>query len=530
MYDFQVSAWPAEAYEHEPAYGFFQRLAGMNCQISVRPFAEMLGLNMRYAHFEELLDFCLTLPSRGKDNLRHATPKIDSHMVEINGQRLRNGRQWSWGEPRVCPGCLYEKPYYRNWFDIQQITSCPFHGAELISGIGDDRLRNYQTTVGVLPVSGAHLAVRHENQKLPETLDRYLLGRLGAATPLAFPILDDLELFDVIDFTGVIGLMAQFGWRASSPRSDKSTMRNSTSALGFNALVECNGQLKQLLERYAASSPVQRHRSSPTVSFGPFWGWLGKTKVSDDLWRKWLGASIDEISKERSIYRKSDLQEAKLVSGRVSVREIAAPLKTPSATVKAVAAHLRQSVAKHRTRIYYDRTAAEQITAAIKSLVPRHKIPFAWGISTPRIDKIIREHELRPAVQAKAEYVDQFLAAEVLNVGERLDTSLPRLPARWRWDPTSAAQNPSNAVSLSDDQWGAIETAVLFGCDISNRSNMRNYMDNILTVYRNGLGWRDLSKENGITGNLYACWNKMNLYGKWDNIMTQMSLRPDLFG
>lgn len=102
-----VARWGIEPRQDEPAHGYFLRLAALNGQQSIRPFAMALGINCRNIKPQEILGFCEELPIGNLDALRESTPVLDERgYVHIRGERLRRGRDWSVRNRRYCPECL----------------------------------------------------------------------------------------------------------------------------------------------------------------------------------------------------------------------------------------------------------------------------------------------------------------------------------------------------------------------------------------------------------------------------------------
>ncbi|WP_238258209.1 TniQ family protein, partial [Methylorubrum podarium] len=119
--------------EHEPATGYFSRLAARNNQVSARIFADDMGFDGRNLDPGDCLDAVSHLEMRGMDRLIDATPVVTTRTVRLLGVEVRR-RHWS-EAPRVCPGCLAESAHHRTYHSLLSFTVCPFHGCGIVGGL-----------------------------------------------------------------------------------------------------------------------------------------------------------------------------------------------------------------------------------------------------------------------------------------------------------------------------------------------------------------------------------------------------------
>ena len=276
-----LPAWPPEVFDHEPAHGFFQRLARVNGHFSTRALATSMGLNGRNINHAELLEFCLRFPVLGHEKLVSATPVIAGQLVTISGETFSTSFDWFISKPRVCPGCIGESPYYRNWFDLTVIGRCPLHDLPLEPGVNGDALRWWHPEVGMTP-NGFKLAQFNARrvQPLPESWERYVLGRLGVVEPLDLPMLDRTRMNDVITVAKSMGRTLPFGWRPIGATSNgrSRAARRDEIIRGYELLRGGPDAIASALQNYLHS------RAAPFGSLGnrngaPSWGWLEKHKA-----------------------------------------------------------------------------------------------------------------------------------------------------------------------------------------------------------------------------------------------------------
>lgn len=248
-----LRSWPPEAFIHEPAHGYFIRLAARNGAHSTAVFADSVGLNGRNPNIEELLDFCLRFPLRNRDFMIAASPRVDGGNVIINGQKFMKGRDWSIRKLRVCSACLAEARYHRNWWDLTIITRCPIHDRPLLDGDGHSGLRWWYPEVGQTPSGTDLITYNAEPKKAHDQMwDRYVLGRLGVIEKTPNDRLDQCDMRDVIDIAEFIGRAMASGWMGLAPKRPKfhSSERRDLIALGFPVLHAGGECLENFLTKY----------------------------------------------------------------------------------------------------------------------------------------------------------------------------------------------------------------------------------------------------------------------------------------
>jgi len=268
--------WPAEVYPDEAAHGFFQRLTLENRQVSVRTLATNLGLNARNIVPETFLDLTLRLPSRNREELIGATPRLRGNMVEIRGQKLRFRRDWSTRRVRVCPGCIYEKPYHRFWFDLNMMNKCPIHSCSLVDGVGNDRLSWWYPEIGILPSSGNSVAAYHNRVGAEKSFEHYVLGRLGVLPPWNITFLDSVELYQIVDVAEILGLAKKMGWASKRPkwRSKMDSEWRQLVSDGFSILTGGKENVREFLQTYSNQRNVRAPSKGITYLYARYWGWL----------------------------------------------------------------------------------------------------------------------------------------------------------------------------------------------------------------------------------------------------------------
>jgi hypothetical protein len=242
-----VSRWGIEPQVDEPAHGFFLRLAALNGQVSIRPFAMALDINGRNIKPQEMLNFCEELPIRGLDILRNSTPHLGESVAYVRGERLRNGRDWSIRHRRYCPRCIKESSHHRFWFDLVVSRHCPLHRVELRTDKD-----------GMVWAWGrSEPAPEVEEESIGRTsasFSRYLGGRLRVCDPVKVHYLDRVELDDAIYLCTVVGNVLLYGWRSALPKRVRLEAHQSAAERGFEFLAN-GGSIEALCEQYLCSTP-----------------------------------------------------------------------------------------------------------------------------------------------------------------------------------------------------------------------------------------------------------------------------------
>jgi hypothetical protein len=268
-----VSSWPSEVFQDEPVHGFFQRLASANGQISCRTFAACLALNGRNYDFEQLLEFCSALPTPGVDKLYGSTPQRSVDAVTLRGETF-SPAHLAFQTVRVCPACLSQSRYHRNWFDFSFIQNCPVHDQPLIDGVPHEKLARWYPSIGVLPHSGVDLAKPSPLvTQARTTLARYILGRVGCLPERSVPFLDRYTCGEIIQMSEIIGRMRAFGWKPKLNAHGKWDLdRRQRAEDGFSVLRAGPDEIQAALASFTDGSPVKSSPATISFAIGDFYG------------------------------------------------------------------------------------------------------------------------------------------------------------------------------------------------------------------------------------------------------------------
>lgn len=211
------SLFPRNVGESAPA--FASRHAAMQGWPSVEVFANRIGVG--WGALVNCKDAATVADAFAEPV---AGVAFDSGHWSASAVRLRgeilSRRHWSGSTPvRFCPSCLAEDAeaapghvhaaWLRTWWDVTAVAVCPDHLSPLADACGcGAAVRRQQPFGGRCPSCGARLADTPTSAPFGAAAVRgqlYVLGRLGASSPIACPILDRAPLQDVIQGLRAVG-------------------------------------------------------------------------------------------------------------------------------------------------------------------------------------------------------------------------------------------------------------------------------------------------------------------------------------
>lgn len=266
--------WRA-AYLGEPAHGYVVSLGAMNGIGSVAVLLNSHGLNGRDIQPAECLEFALSFPITGKEQLIHSTPVVSPTSVAIMGQEIRR-RHWQIGLRRFCPACLAESPHHRVWWDLPAFARCPDHEIDIVDRDASGHPVPWWSASFTHAPTGAPLpryGVPRRTVPRP-SLESYILARLGVLGPPAVPLLDGLStLGDVLDAVELVGRFALGGSLRTRPvvGVTKGFDLPAVNRAGYDVLRRGEDGLVALLHEVAAARAAFKDGRGKRASFG----WIG---------------------------------------------------------------------------------------------------------------------------------------------------------------------------------------------------------------------------------------------------------------
>lgn len=264
-----IARWGIEPLPDEPAHGFFLRLAALNGQESIRPFAMALGINGRNIKPQEMMQLCEELPIPRLTEMRDITPVVDGSIVTIRGETLRHGRDWSLAHRRYCPACLQESSYHRYWFDLAILRTCPVHGIELQCERNGMVWAWGKGSTGLQRAGMPHCPPAQQ----PTAFSRYLINRISKEQLIDQPELDRLLLLDAVELITVLGNMIIHNWKKRLPKDNWLSSKQRAAEEGYN-YISGGGSIEEICEEYVKSSGYYNGSVFTTRDMSINLGWL----------------------------------------------------------------------------------------------------------------------------------------------------------------------------------------------------------------------------------------------------------------
>jgi hypothetical protein len=406
--DCMVAAWPQEAFPHEPAHGFFRRLAQVNHQLSAATFADSLELNGRNIDPAEMLAFCQSLPSAHIERLVAATPRYRANLVELNGQTFSKQRDFTVRKPRVCAGCMAERAYYRNWFDLTVLNCCPIHQERLSDG-APETMAWWHPEVE----PAAYLKIEPPTKE-EVSWSTYVLGRMGVLPFGLAPAIDNQPLCEVITAARQIGRAKVSGWSSSVPAVEQDVA--TLIAVGFDVLRHGPDGLEKFFREIGRQRELSSQRDVLQFGLARRFGWIADAVArlpetpSADLVR----SAMHSAGGIGGVYSRKQ-KGLRSAAGRthLTLHELARQTGLKPHKVREIAIKLGLTTPRAKTDFHsFSKTSVAAFKGAFESAVSRTGAANALGISEADFDEIYKaglvERLVRLGVPDKSG--DRFLA------------------------------------------------------------------------------------------------------------------------
>lgn len=418
-----LPSWPAQAFPFEPAHGWFQRLAARNAVYSAGRLATLHALNGRNLDHAELLDFCLRFPARDMHHLTAATPIPSEARVIVSGQVFSRKLDFTVRRPRVCPGCLREERYYRNWFDLQSLGICPIHRERLVSGSEGDRLAWWHPHVGVTP-SGRDLAEEALVGVSDCAWEEYVLARMGAVPggPLTW-----LDGYTIDEITRVSVAIAPREDAAARKGSRSQTQRAQLAAGGFallsdgtEALMDVSASLERRARRGDAHANQEAQRLTATLPH-----------LAGEL----AQAVASAVQRGRRLSAPRSRRVGKMSEGEsetIDLKRLAASLNLSSNKTRVITERLGLGADGVSAADRYEFTLAEQekVRHAVHTSVSRAEAAFRIGLTAEGFKMLVKGGHVAPLCRIGLQGAagERYLLSDLDDLSARLRAKRPERP------------------------------------------------------------------------------------------------------
>lgn len=280
----EVEPYPArlELQADEPSYGLLMRTAEYNG--AIRPYSVYRRFGVHGGKSPNSLEVDVIAAACKADavKLRRSTPALTASTVSVLGEVL-DRNQFSSLTRRWCPHCLQESPHHRVWWDLVPVTTCPFHGVELVTRCECDiPLRTIYHFIG-------HCRHGHELAAVETTpaeagslmVDDYMVRRLLGVPTIRIAHLDDTPLEEVVNILEQTGraILAP-GTRLS--RSRHGGTRRHLLASGFAAVADedLDRAFHAALDRIASRDHAESKKWGLEKTYGELYVHLVKHRHS----------------------------------------------------------------------------------------------------------------------------------------------------------------------------------------------------------------------------------------------------------
>ncbi|MGO7117561.1 TniQ family protein [Rhizobium leguminosarum] len=270
------SRWNFAPEKDEPAHGYSLRLIDAHGINSAVTFNIWNGIESDYVSPKGSLSLLEAhpLPADWLASLRFSTP-LENHKVAFMGGQMFSAAQISQWNRRWCPGCIAEKAYHRNWWDIVALRKCPLHGVELVQEDAESKAISWTWPQFGFSRGGWDLGKRVARVET-DGIGRYVLGRLGYMEAVQIDIFDGVALRDVIDVSEIFGKFLANPRIEEIPKPGVDDIDN-----GFHALSEGGPSVAEASRAWLRRFP---RPADDNPSVDAQFGWLPKkTSAIRDL-------------------------------------------------------------------------------------------------------------------------------------------------------------------------------------------------------------------------------------------------------
>lgn len=431
----RLAQWPEEAFEHEPAHGFFIRLAVLNKQFSPGGLANSFGMNGRDFNCEELLPFVLEFPFRFPERVIDATPRVHGTQVILNGQSFNWTKDWSLARPRLCPACLAEKLYYRNWFDLKVLDYCPFHAVPLVTVTAPSALMGWFAGGGP-EVAAAGDSMPVKDARSSAAWSAYVLGRLGVGPRVQSPLLDGSTMAEAIESLEVVGDAVEYGWGMKLPAPQTRYRSPGLLARGFAVVNGGEEALRSALQEYTRSALSRAGAATLEHGIRSFFGYLywRSRQIHDSPISRIVRAAMHQVGREAGVYSLKGPRWHDTKDAPVTLKVAARRLGIQYARLRRVATKmgLIAKIGREGTHAFSG-AMIEEIKATLADLVSRKEASDLLGLSGAEFAKLWQAGVFQPFIEPKHRWacrtqfrrseIEKFLCDIKLKVGPSTSSS-----------------------------------------------------------------------------------------------------------
>lgn len=386
------SRWDVVNQEAEPAHGYYARLVAAEGHTSVTTYSDWIDVRARNISPEYLLAVIERLPlaSERLDRLRSATPMRNGPKIQLCQEVFRYS-DFSFARRRWCPGCIHEGPYHRNWWDIQAIKRCPFHGCMLSDTCENGKSLHWWWPACDVSPDGEILGRQMARIQPAAKLEAYLLGRLGYLDSFSAPLLDTVDAGTLIEVCDIIGRLLTNPWSERLPE-----MKPEATEIGFQALRHDGPFLVEQLRKWMRSNvPDAMKTRGWTIAFE--WVRIQQNALEDRSTAGLLKTAIRKALALEARGTVEPIQTSDFLKEEIGLTELAARIGVNRKGLPAVADALGLLPERewYRAPVKFDPVEADTIEYHVRRMLTRVEAAAALGMASQDIQPLVDAGFLR---------------------------------------------------------------------------------------------------------------------------------------
>jgi hypothetical protein len=204
-----------------------------------------------------------------------ATGKIVGDEIRLLENRLHLKTQWASERRRWCPKCFSEDNYYRAWWSVTAITTCPAHRIALRDRCDCGRMPMW--LAGTFRRCGCGMAYGETacEDAAEDTMvaDRYLIGRLTRSSPKRGDPFGKVSLGDLIEIITCVGVTSLSSENATA-LDDSDIEPRLAMTEGFRIISNFPDAYMDLLDRVLARPSLEKQPNEIFRRYGAYYRWL----------------------------------------------------------------------------------------------------------------------------------------------------------------------------------------------------------------------------------------------------------------
>lgn len=339
----------------------------------------------------------------------HASPVTTYKSVDFLGQVMHRDH-YSVAKRRWCPECLKEEPYHRGWWDVVAITSCPWHGVELVDDCGCCKKRNWQSFGMTYCQVGHDLRKVATSRLEPDDIvvDAYLVDRLVNPEHVSHPLLGGMSFGEAVMVMERLG-QASHDESGRLRRARKALGQRKLLELGFGIVVNFDIAFVALLDRLVADGSGRRGKWGVTRAYGEFYQWVNDMADSP-LASAMKGAIAEHARANVTLKSGHNLMGQGPIDNGYSLRDAADRCGVAYGKFRRMALELGMFDGKRRRGLpaRLDRAQVDQIADRFRGSKNLNEVAHELGVNPVVVNQLIKDGMIEPLLHAGRSGLNQY--------------------------------------------------------------------------------------------------------------------------